>query len=103
MGMLIGPTSMVEVRVSPSAVGINHLQVYAYSRAGAPLTVLRWAATAELPGRGPLGVPLTRMSGNHAAGSLPLPWPGRWQLRITMTPARSAPITVTGIVTVRPG
>jgi copper transport protein len=103
MGMLVGPTAMVQVRISPSVVGINHLQVYAYSRAGAPLTVLSWASTAELPGRTPIVVTLTRTSGNHATGSPRLPWPGRWRLRISMTTAGAPPATVTGVIPVRPG
>ena len=102
MGMLQSPTAMVQVRLTPAVAGPNHVQVYAYSRAGAPLTVVRWQGTAQLPGHAPLDMPLTTLSGNHATGQLRLPWPGLWQLRITMTLAGAPPATVAGTATVRP-
>ncbi|MCU7727769.1 copper resistance protein CopC [Actinoplanes sp. KI2] len=103
MGMLVGSTAMVRVRFSPAVTGINHVQVYAYGRAGAPLTVLGWAGTAELPGRAPLGIPLIRVSGNHATAVLAVPWPGTWRLRFTITLPAAQSAVVTGTVTVRPG
>lgn len=103
MGMLENPTVTVQVRFSPALTGTNHVNVYAYSRAGAPLTVQEWQGTAQLTGRKsqPLDMHLTRVSGNHATGQLVLPTYGIWQLRFTLTATGAPPTTVTGTLTVR--
>jgi copper transport protein len=103
MGMLENETCMLQVRLSPAVTGTNHVNVYAYTRAGAPLTVLDWRGTAQLSASKsqPLDMHLTKVSGNHATGQLVLPTYGTWQLRFTVSFAGAPPTTVTGTLTVR--
>jgi len=103
MGMLQNSTSMLQVRFSPATTGTNHVQLYSYNRAGAPLTVDDWHATIELPGEtaGPLNIPLVKASGAHASGTVVLPQPGTWQLRFTLTLPGGQQTTLTGTVFVR--
>ena len=102
-GMLESPTVMLQVRFSPALTGTNHVNVYAYSRAGAPLTVEEWRGTARLSGQKsqPLDMHLTKVSGNHATGQLVLPTDGIWQLQFTLTAAGAPPSTVVGTLSVR--
>jgi len=103
MGMLQNATSMLQVRLSPATTGTNHVQLYSYNRAGAPLTVDDWHATMDLPGQiaAPLNIPLTKASASHASGVVDLPKPGTWQLRFTLTLPGGQQTTVTGTVFVR--
>ncbi len=102
MGMLQSTTSIVEVRFTPAVAGPNHVQVFAYNRAGAPLTVVSWRGTAQLPGKAPVDISLTRISGNHATGQVLLPTAGVWELRFTMTLDGAPPTSVEGTAAVRP-
>jgi copper transport protein len=100
---LDSPLYQLQVDVSPATVGPNGLHLYAYSPIGAPMPVVEWEASAELPAvdAGPVPIALLRLTDNHATGQVTLPRPGIWRLRFTLRVSDVDEATVTWTVRVR--
>ncbi len=75
----------LRMAVDPGKVGANMVHLFAYTLDDRPLTVLEWKLTAALPSAGvePIDVPIQKIADSHVIGSVSLPTPGEWVLRIT--------------------
>ena len=100
---LTSPLYQLQADISPAVVGLNGVHLYAYTPAGAPLSVVEWRATASLPARGlgPIEMTLVVAGDNHAVGQVQLPVSGGWQLRFTLRVSEIDEATVTWTVPVR--
>jgi copper transport protein len=92
----------LEVQVDPAKVGNNSIHLFAFTPAGAPLTVVEWKATAALPENSiePISVSLLQITESHAIGDVALPTPGVWQINFTLRTTDIDQATVTASVPV---
>jgi copper transport protein len=92
----------VQVDIDPAKVGDNSVHLYAYSPQGAPLKVLKWTASAQLPGAGiePLTVLLLPVTDSHATGQVTFPSAGKWQVTVTLQVSEFDQAATTTTVTV---
>jgi copper transport protein len=92
----------LEIQIDPAKVGNNSIHLFAFTPAGAPLTVAEWKATAALPENGiqPITVPLLQITESHAIAEVELPNPGVWQISFTLRTTEIDQATVTASVPV---
>ncbi|GGK06394.1 transport integral membrane protein [Pilimelia anulata] len=76
----------LQVDVNPARIGPNDMHVYAYTADGRAQSVVEWRATATLPSAGveEVGIPLVKLTDNHASGQFAPPTAGQWKLRFTV-------------------
>ncbi|BBH69286.1 hypothetical protein ACTI_59710 [Actinoplanes sp. OR16] len=101
---LNSPIYAVQFEVFPAEVGeYNTLHAFAYTPAGKPLTVVEWKVTASLPERGieEIENPVGSLLGNQGLGNVVFPYPGDWQLKLTLRISDIDQATVTTTVPVR--
>lgn len=93
----------LQVDVDPAEAGPNSLHLYAYDKAGKPLPVVEWRATAALPSAGvePIEIPILRLTDNHAIGEISLPTAGQWEFRFTLRLSEIDQASVTANVSIR--
>jgi hypothetical protein len=76
----------LQVQIEGKRTGANTIHLYAFTPAGATLSIKEWKATAALPAQGiePVDVPVLPISDNHAVAQAQLSTAGTWQLRFTL-------------------
>jgi copper transport protein len=93
----------LRMAVDPGKPGPNMVHLYSYTLDDAPLTVLEWKLTVALPSAGiePIDVPIERIADSHVIGSVSLPSPGEWVVRVTARTTEIDQDTVTVTVPVK--
>ncbi|MGF7239228.1 MAG: copper resistance protein CopC [Frankia sp.] len=82
----VGPL-IAQIDISPTRRGPETVHVYVFDQQGRPQTVQQVTGQISLPGRGvgPLAVPFIAGGPAHAiADALDVPFPGEWQLAVTI-------------------
>ncbi len=94
----------VQFDVFPASVGeYNTIHAFVYTPEGKPLKVLEWKVTLALPEKGvePIDNPVSSILENQGLGNLTFPFPGEWQLSMTLRTTEIDQATVTTTIPVR--
>jgi copper transport protein len=93
----------LQLDIEPTKVGNNEVHLYAYTPAGAALTVKEWKVSAALPAQGvePIDVPVLALTDSHATGTVTLPSAGLWKFSFTIRVSDFDEATVSTVVTVK--
>ncbi|WP_250008090.1 copper resistance protein CopC [Actinoplanes sp. M2I2] len=93
----------VQFEVFPAAVGeYNTLHAFVYTPEGKPLRVEEWKVTLALPEKGVEAIdnPVASILENQGLGNLTFPFPGEWQLSMTLRTSEIDQATVTTTIPV---
>jgi copper transport protein len=77
----------VQFEIFPVQIGENNtLHAFVYTPEGKPIDVAEWKVTAALPEKGvePFDNPMATIRGNQGIGAVTFPFPGDWQLSLTI-------------------
>jgi copper transport protein len=77
----------VQFEIFPVQIGENNtLHAFVYTPAGKPVEVAEWRVTAALPEKGIPPVPnaVVSIRGNQGLGAVAFPYPGKWELSLTI-------------------
>ncbi|MCY1141155.1 copper resistance protein CopC [Actinoplanes sp. Pm04-4] len=94
----------VQFEVFPAGVGeYNTIHAFVYTPEGKPLKVLEWQVTLSLPEKGIEAIenPVASILENQGLGNLTFPFPGEWQLSMTLRTTEIDQATVTTTIPVR--
>ncbi|MFC7530892.1 copper resistance CopC/CopD family protein [Actinoplanes sp. GCM10030250] len=100
---LTSPLYAIQFDVFPAKVGeFNTLHAYVYTPEGKPLQVQEWKVTAALPAMGiePMDNPVASLGANQGLGNLSFPFPGEWDVRLTLRVSEIDQATVTTTIPV---
>jgi hypothetical protein len=92
----------VLVDAVPATAGINTVAITALDAKNVPVNVVAWSATASLPGRPAVTVPLKGFGDGVASADADLPAAGSWTFKITIRAAGADPTTYTHVVPIGP-
>jgi copper transport protein len=84
---LNSPIFSVQFEIFPVQIGENNtLHAFVYTPAGKPVEVAEWKVTAALPEKGIPQIPnaVASIRGNQGIGAITFPYPGRWELTLTI-------------------
>jgi copper transport protein len=84
---LSSPVFSVQFEIFPVQIGENNtLHAFVYTPEGKPVDVAEWKVTAALPEKGvePFDNPMATIRGNQGIGAVTFPFPGEWQLTLTI-------------------
>ena len=84
---LNSPIYSVQFEIFPVQIGENNtLHAFVYTPAGKPVEVAEWKVTAALPEKGIPPVPnaVVSIRGNQGIGAVTFPYPGKWDLSLTI-------------------
>ncbi|MCO8275800.1 copper resistance protein CopC [Actinoplanes sp. TRM 88003] len=94
----------VQFEVFPAGVGeYNTIHAFVYTPEGKPLKVVEWRATLALPEKGiePIENEVASILENQGLGNLTFPFPGDWQLSLTLRTSEIDQATVTTTIPIR--
>ncbi|GAA4437142.1 copper resistance protein CopC [Phytohabitans houttuyneae] len=77
----------VQFEIFPVQIGENNtLHAFVYTPAGKPVEVAEWRVTAALPDKGipPIPNEVVSIRGNQGIGAITFPYPGEWELTLTI-------------------
>jgi copper transport protein len=77
----------VQFEIFPVQIGDNNtLHAFVYTPAGKPVEVAEWKVTAALPEKGipPIPNAIVSIRGNQGIGAISFPYPGKWELSLTI-------------------
>jgi copper transport protein len=77
----------VQFEIFPVQIGDNNtLHAFVYTPEGKPVDVAEWKVTAALPEKGvePFDNPIATIRGNQGIGAVTFPFPGKWELTLTI-------------------
>jgi copper transport protein len=84
---LNSPIFSVQFEIFPVQIGENNtLHAFVYTPAGKPVEVAEWKATVALPEKGipPIPNAMASIRGNQGIGAVTFPYPGKWELTLTI-------------------
>jgi len=84
---LNSPIFSVQFEIFPVQIGENNtLHAFVYTPAGKPVDVAEWRVTAALPEKGipPIPNAVVSIRGNQGIGAITFPYPGKWELVLTI-------------------
>ncbi|MDQ7903359.1 copper resistance protein CopC [Phytohabitans sp. ZYX-F-186] len=84
---LNSPIFSVQFEIFPVQIGENNtLHAFVYTPAGKPVEVAEWRVTAALPEKGipPIPNDVVSIRGNQGIGAITFPYPGKWDLTLTI-------------------
>lgn len=84
---LDSPIYSVQFEIFPVQIGENNtLHAFVYTPAGKPVEVAEWKVTAALPEKGvpPITNAVISIRGNQGIGAVTFPYPGKWELTLTI-------------------
>ncbi|MEJ3746124.1 copper resistance protein CopC [Actinomycetes bacterium KLBMP 9797] len=77
----------VQFEIFPVQLGENNtLHAFVYTPEGKPMNVAEWKVTAALPEKDvePFDNPIATIRGNQGIGAVTFPFPGKWELSLTI-------------------
>jgi copper transport protein len=77
----------VQFEIYPAQLGENNtLHAFVYTPEGKPVSVAEWKVTAALPEKGipPLPNDVVSIRDNQGIGAVTFPYPGKWELTLTI-------------------
>jgi copper transport protein len=95
---------ILTVDVSPAAVGINDVHLYATTPDGQPADIKEWTVRAAAPAQGiePIDANVLSVTPDHAIGTIGIPTAGTWTFTFTLRTTEIDQSTVTTQVIVNP-
>ncbi|MGN9906170.1 copper resistance CopC/CopD family protein [Phytohabitans sp. LJ34] len=84
---LNSPIYSVQFEIFPVQIGENNtLHAFVYTPAGKPVEVAEWKVTTALPDKGipPIPNAVVSLRGNQGIGAITFPYPGKWDLTLTI-------------------
>ncbi|MFD0740614.1 copper resistance protein CopC [Phytohabitans flavus] len=84
---LNSPIFSVQFEIFPVQIGENNtLHAFVYTPAGKPVAVAEWRVTAALPEKGipPIPNDVVSIRDNQGIGAITFPYPGKWELSLTI-------------------
>jgi copper transport protein len=87
----------LSVQIGPGTVGLNDLQLYAYTPKGGRADVKEWRATAAPSNQDiePVRIDLRRIPPDRAVGQVTLPSAGQWRFVFTLRTTEIDQVSVT--------